>query len=78
MFDENVKKYNEDDVSWLNWELSNEIDVHSIEGKQLDLCKDNIILSRVHCFCLQEEKREIKPEVFCVPNTSATASVKIS
>ena len=49
------------------------LDVDSIEGKQLDLCKSNIIFSDVDCFCLQE-KRKMKPEVFCVPNTSATAS----
>ena len=31
----------------------------SIEGKQLDLCKCNIIFCHVDCFCLQErEKKE--------------------
>ena len=37
----------------------------SIEGKQLDLCKRNIIFCHVDCFCLQErKKRKMKPEVF--------------
>ena len=28
----------------------------SIGGKQLDLCKGNVIFCRVDCFCLQERK----------------------
>ena len=37
----------------------------SIEGKQLNLCRGNIIFSRVDSFCLQErKKRKMKPEVF--------------
>ena len=38
----------------------------SIEGNQLSLCKDNVIFCHVDCFCLQGNKRKIKPEVFCV------------
>ena len=49
----------------------------SIDGKQVDICKGNIILSHEDCFCLQEKKGKMKPEVFCVPNTSATASAKM-
>ena len=48
----------------------------SIEGKQLNLCKGNIIFCHVDCFCLQE-KRKMKPDVFCVPNTEATTSAII-
>ena len=36
----------------------------SIEGKQLNLCRGNIIFCHVDSFCLQEEKRKMKPEVF--------------
>ena len=32
----------------------------SIEGKQLNLCKGNIIFCHVNCFCLQEEKDEAR------------------
>ena len=76
MVDENMKKYNEDDVELFFLEigkLCNEIDVGSIEGRQLDLCKGNIILSHADCFCLQGKKRKMKPS-FCVPNTSVTVS----
>ena len=48
-----------------------------IEGKQLNLCKGNIIFCHVDCFCLQGKKTKMKPEVFCVPNTEATASAMI-
>ena len=34
----------------------------TIEGKQLDLCKRNIIFCHVDCFCLQERKMTL--EVF--------------
>ena len=40
--------------------LCNEIDVGSIEGKQLDLCKGNTI------FCLQEN-RKMKEKYFVLP-----------
>ena len=37
----------------------------SIEGKQLNLCRGNIIFCYVDCFCLQErEKKKMKPVVF--------------
>ena len=37
----------------------------SIEGKQLDVCKCNIIFCHVDCFCLQERKKlRMNPEVF--------------
>ena len=48
----------------------------SIEGKQLNLCKGNIIFCHVDCFCIQGE-RKMKPEVFCILNTEATASAMI-
>ena len=38
--------------------LYNNIDVCSIEGKQSDLCKSNIIVSHADCFCLQEKKED--------------------
>ena len=46
--DENMKKYNEDDVNYANskrrmFELRNNIDVGSIERKQLDLCKKRLL-----------------------------------
>ena len=37
--------------------LCNEIDVGSIEGKQLDLCKRNIMFCHVDCLCLQKKGR---------------------
>ena len=49
----------------------------STEGKQLNLCKSNIIFCHVDCFCMHGGKRKMKPEVFCVPNTEATASAVI-
>ena len=64
----------EDSISKVG-KLCNDIDVGSIAGKQLNLCKGNIIFCHVDCFCLQErKKRKMKSEVFCVSNTSATAS----
>ena len=36
----------------------------SIEEKQLNLCRGYIIFCHVDCFCLQEKKRKMKPEVF--------------
>ena len=57
----------------LKWKLCNDIDVGSIEGKQLDLCKCNIIFCHVDCFCLQG-KKDNEGEVFCVPNTLETTS----
>ena len=36
----------------------------NIEGKQLNLCKGNIIFSQVDWFCLQEEKDEAR-SIFC-------------
>ena len=55
----------------LKWELFNDIDLGSTERKPLDLCNCNII------FCLQEkEKRKMKPEVFSV--SYSTASAKMS
>ena len=39
----------------------------------MDLRKGNIILSMQAAF-VYRKKRKMKPEVFCVPNTSATAS----
>ena len=38
--------------------LCNETDVGSIEGKQLNLCRGNIIFCHVDCFCLQERKKK--------------------
>ena len=36
-----------------------------IEGKQLDLCKGNIIqFCHVDCFCLQEEMEDEKRSIF--------------
>ena len=61
---------------YLKWKLCNDIDVGSIERKQLDLCKRNIIFCQADCFCLQG-KKEDEGEVFCVPNTLATASAKM-
>ena len=67
MVEQNMKKYNEDEVNYSTMcklrqylvELGNyEIDVGSIEGKQLDLCKSNIIFCHVDCFCLQGEKED--------------------
>ena len=48
----------------------------SIEGKQLDLYKGNIIFYHVDSFCLQERKRKMKREVFSDPYTEATVSAK--
>ena len=50
----------------------------SIEGTQLNLCKGNNIFCHVDCFCLQGKKKRIKPEVFSVSNTSATASATMT
>ena len=36
----------------------------SIEGKQLNLYRGNIIICHVDSFCLQGKKRKMKPEVF--------------
>ena len=49
----------------------------SIERKQLKMRKGNIIFCNVDCFCIQEKKRKMKPEVFCVLNTEGTASAMI-
>ena len=57
--------------------LCNEIDVGSIEGKQLDLCKRSIIFCHVDCFCLQEKKGRWSQKYFSVSNTEATASATI-
>ena len=38
----------------------------SIEGKQLNMCKGNIIFCHVDCFCLQE-KRKMKKKYFASP-----------
>ena len=62
---------------YLKREICNDIEVCSIERKQLDLCKRNIIFCHVDCFCLQERKSNMKPEVSSVYNISATASAKI-
>ena len=43
--------------------LFDDIDVIGIKGKQLDLCKGNMIFCHVDCLCLQEKR--VKPEVFC-------------
>ena len=43
---------------FLKWKLCNDIDVGSIERKQFDLCKRNIIFCHVDCFCLQERKEK--------------------
>ena len=45
----------------------------NIEGKQLDLCRGNIIFCHVDFFCLQG-KRKMKREVFSVPYTEVIAS----
>ena len=45
----------------------------SIEGKQLNLCRGNIIFCHVYSFCLQE-KSKIKREVFSDSYTEASAS----
>ena len=55
-------------------ELCNDIDVSCIEGKQLGLCKGNIIFFHEDCICLQENKRS---EVFYANITLATASAKL-
>ena len=60
----------------LKWELCNDMTSSSIEGKQLNLCKGNIIFCHVDCFSVQE-KSKVEPEVFCVPSTEATASAMI-
>ena len=44
--------------------IGNNIDVCSIEGKQSDLCKGNIIFCHVDCFCLQEREDEVR-SIFC-------------
>ena len=49
----------------------------SIEGKQLNLCRDNIIFCHVNFFCLQG-KRKMKREVFSDSYSEATASAIIS
>ena len=38
----------------------------SIKGKQLNLCKGNIIFCHVDCFCLQK-KRKMKEKYFAFP-----------
>ena len=64
-----MKKYNDDDVNYCVMfrlrqylvklgKLCNEIDLGSIKRKQLDLCKGNIIVCHVDCFCLQERKKK--------------------
>ena len=57
--DERMKKYNEDSVNFVK--LGNYVitltDVCSTEGKQMVMCKGNIIFCHVDCFCLQEERR---------------------
>ena len=45
----------------------------SIEGKQLNLCRGNIMFFHVDSFCLQGKKRKMKREVFSDSNTEATA-----
>ena len=47
----------------------------SIEGKQLNLCRGNIIFCHVDSFCLQEEMED--EEVFYDPYAEATASAKM-
>ena len=49
----------------------------SIEGKQLILCRGNIIFCHVDSGCLQK-KRKMKREVFSDPYTEATASAKMN
>ena len=44
----------------------------SIEGKQLSLCRGNIIFCHVDFFCLQGKKRKMKREVFSDSYTEAT------
>ena len=36
----------------------------SIEGKQLNLCRGNIIFCHVDSFCLQEEMEDEKRSIF--------------
>ena len=48
----------------------------SIEGKQLNLCRGNIMFCHVDFFCLQE-KRKMKREVLSDSNNEATASAII-
>ena len=48
----------------------------SIEEKQLNLCRGNVIFCHVDSICLQE-KRKMKREVFSDSNTEATASAKM-
>ena len=60
MVDENMKITSitqiQSSVS-LKWELCNDIDrLDSIERKQLNLCKRNIIFCHVDCFCVQAKK----------------------
>ena len=50
----------------------------SIEGKQLNLCRGNIIFCHVDSFCLQGEKRKMKREVFSDSYSEATASAKMA
>ena len=45
----------------------------SIEGKQLNLCRDNITFCHVDPF-VYRKKRKMKREVFSDSNTEATAS----
>ena len=39
----------------------------SIKGKQLNLCRGNIIFCHVDSFCLQEKKRKMKEKYFLIP-----------
>ena len=71
-----MKKYNEADVNYCmrNVQIKtvfgqirkfcNDIVVGVIEGKQLDLCKCNIIFCHVDCFCLQEKKEDEARSIF--------------
>ena len=79
MVDKNMKKYmyNDNDV---NYCIMSKLRQHFIklgnyvmkwvfvviEGKQLDLCKGNIIFCYVDCFCLQE-KRKMKEKYLAFP-----------
>ena len=37
----------------------------SIEGKQLNLCRGNIIFCHVDCFCSQGKKEDEKRSILC-------------